>query len=140
MERTLVFKLKLPDLVEHIIFEFLDYKLRCGKYIKQLTIDSSIQKLITRRPKVEEVYYTYYDWQDNKSLSLYTDDDDGIYIYDEYGYEKYFMVSIVTKYIKRKSFLENTLEISYNYNDRNFFRIETKLYDYDYDGSKHWVD
>ena len=133
------FCLKLPNLAQHIILEFLDYKLRCGKYIKQLPKDLPIYKQILYRPQVEEEYYCWNDWNNNDNIYEYIDENGLICYCDELGNETYFMISIIIKYIKRKNTIEKTLEISYSYYDRNIFRIEDHLYDYDFDGSKHKV-
>jgi hypothetical protein len=134
------FCLKLPNLVQHIILEFLDYKLRSGKYIKQLPKDLPIYELILNRQKVKEIYYSYEDWYNNENI-YYIEDENGIFYYfDQYGNETYFMISIIIEYIKRKNWIENTLEIKYSYHDRNIFKIECHKYDYDFDGSKHEVE
>jgi hypothetical protein len=129
----------LPDLAQHTILEFLDYKLRCGKYIKRLPKDLPIYKYILNRPRIEEEYYSWDDWRYNTILYKYDNEDGSYVICDEYGYTTYFMISLVIGTIKRKSWLENTMEISYSSSDRNTFRVQLHLYDYDFDGSKHRV-
>jgi len=130
---------KLPNLAQHIILEFLDYKLRSGKYIKQLPKDLPIYELILNRPDVEEIYYSYNDWNNNENIYEIEDENGLIYYCDQYGNETYFIISIIMKYIKRKNLIENTLEIKYSFYDRNIFKIESHKYDYVFDGSKHEV-
>lgn len=126
----------LPDLAQHTVLEFLDYKLRCGKYIKRLPKDLPIYKYILKRPKVEEEYYSWHDWRDSEYLYKYDNEDGTFDICDEEGNTKYFKISLVINCFKRKYWCENTMEISYSYSDRNTYKIEVQLYDYDYDGSK----
>jgi hypothetical protein len=132
----------LPDLAQHIILEFLDYKLRCGKYIKQLPKNLPIYKDILNRPEVKIEYYCWDDWYNSKYVYKYEDDDEDdidYYIGDEDGNKTYFIISIIIEFIKRKNWIEKTLEIKYAHNDRNTFSVNTILYDYDYDGTKHII-
>jgi hypothetical protein len=139
----------LPDLARHIILEYLNYKLRCGKYIKQLPKDLPIYQCILNRPQVEEK--SYYRYRPDELVYDYNKDDGTYYDYneddeydeddeDEDNVKKYFLLSLEIKYFKRKCWLANTLVISYSYNDRNVFKVESQLYEYDYDGTKHRVD
>ena len=128
---------QLPDLAQHIILEFLDYRLRCGKYIRQIPKDLPIYNLIRNRPQVEELYFSQHD--DRVVGAYYDNINDVYYDHDEDGYETYFKISLIMKYVKRKGWLEKTLEIDYSYGDRNKYRIQNHLYDFDFDGSKHSV-
>jgi len=131
----------LRDLVQYIILEYLDYKLRCRKYIKQLPKDLLIYKCILDRPEVEEVYYCNEDYSNNSEFIFEYKDDEGFHCYfgDEFGNESYFAVTLVTNFFKRKYWTKKTIEISYAYSDRNTFKVEQNMYDYDYDGSRHRI-
>ena len=128
----------LPDLAQHVILEFLDYKLRCGRYMRQLPNNLPIYRSIIDRPDVEEVCYGWEDfYYGNEYIFKYEREDGTFYYGDNDGNESYFMISLPMKSFKeRKYWLENIIEISYSYSDRNIYRIQTNEYEYDYDGSR----
>jgi len=130
----------LPDLVQHIILEYMDYKLRRGKYIKQLPRDLPIYKYILNRPAVKEEYYTWDDFIESEFVFEYEDDDGYPHYCDEDGNDTYCMISLVTNIFKRKYWTERTIDISYSFCDRNTFKVEQNTYDYDFDGSRHRIE
>lgn len=129
--------LALPDLAQHTILEFLDYNLRRGKYIKKLPKDLPVYNLILNRPEVEEKYYNNYDYHTYRFINRNVNEDGSCYYCDEDGCDSYFLISIVTKFSKRKSWVEHTMEIKYSYYNRNSYDIDYHIYDYDFDGSRH---
>ena len=130
----------LPDLAQHTILEYMDYKLRHGKYIKQLPRDLPIYKYLLNRPTVEEEYYTWDDFIKSEHVFEYDDEDGYHYYCDEDGNDTYCMISLVTNIFKRKSLVERTIDISYSFSDRNIYKVEDHLYDYDFDGSRHRIE
>jgi hypothetical protein len=126
---------RLPDLAQHNILEYLDYKLRRGKYIKQLSKDLSIYKLLQYRPVVEEVYF---DGNHECAVGHYIDDDNKTRYYDEDGYESYFTIPMITRELRRgHNCMEEILELSYSFGDRSKYLVEKISYKYDYYGTPH---
>jgi hypothetical protein len=125
----------LPDLAQHIILEFLNYRLRCGKYIRQLPKDLPIYDLIKIRPREEWLYFT----QDDHPVHItehYDEDNDQYYYTDDDGYDSFFKISIVTNSYCQYSnnprhddeWYEERLEYSYSYGDRSLYMINKYLY------------
>ena len=129
----------LPDLAQHTILEFMGYKLRCGKYMQQLPKDLPIYHSILNRPEVEEIHYTLVDFENSEFLYKYDNEDGTFDICDEDGYDTYFIISLVMNSFKRKYWIENVMEICYAYSDRNTFKVDVNVYEYDFDGSRCMV-
>ena len=127
---------RLPDLAQHSILEYLDYKLRRGKYIKQLSKGLSIYKLLQYRPAVEELYFDGYH---ECVVGSYIDDDNKTRYYDEDGYESYFMIPMITCKLRRgdRWSVEEILELSYSFGDRSKYLLEKYSYKYDDYGTPH---
>lgn len=127
---------RLPDLVQHIILEFLDWRLRCGKHIRRLPSDLPVYSLLEERPPVE---IHYYEKNHPHVVGEYYDDEGWLHYYDEDGNDSYFRISLITQMIKRKYYITEEIEISYSFTDRGKYCLEKHDYEEDYDGSKHWV-
>jgi len=52
---------KIPDELQREIFEFLDYKLRCGVYIMQIPKQIYIYTLLLERKEITENLYISFD-------------------------------------------------------------------------------
>ena len=125
--------LMLPDLVQHIILEFLDYRLRNKKYIRQLSRDLPVYKLILDRPCVKKYYFVPDYNSPVQIFENYDEEYDEYYYTDDLGNDSYFKVSIVTKkYGYRHYTFEDRLEISYSYNDKECYIIEKWKYQQTY--------
>jgi hypothetical protein len=119
---------KLPDLVQHIILEFLNYKWRNGKFIRQLPKDLSIYRYIKKRPIIKEKYFT----EDDPEHYIWYNDDGSFNICDQYGNNTYFEISFVLKTIKRKSHIDKVMELRYCCFDRELVNVIVQYYDEDY--------
>lgn len=124
----------LPNLAQHIILEFLDYKLRNGKYIRQLPKDLPIYNYILNRQQVIEKCYDVYDFMRSKNVFPYENERGYVYYGDVNGFDKYYLISLVVNGFRRKYWTETTIDILYSYSDRNIYEVTSSLYDYDYDG------
>jgi len=89
--------------------------------MKQLPRDLPIYQLILNRTAVEEIYYTLVDFYNSEYLYKYENEDGTFDIYDEYGFDTYFIISLVIKRAKYNHWLEKMMEICYSYSDRNTF-------------------
>lgn len=121
---------RLPHLAQHIILEFLDYRLRSGKYIRRLPKKLGIYTMVQERPIMEEFYLE----SDNPLVvSNYFDDDGEEFFCDGYGNDTYFRCSITTKIYdlgtKRKYFYENSIDLAYSLSDRGTFSVRHMRYD-----------
>jgi len=122
---------RLPDLAQHLILEYLDYKWRCGKFIRQLPRDLPIYQYLKERPEVKERYFNFDDPE--HCVEYY---DDGSWdLCDEYGNKTYFAIEFVLKYVKRKYYYQKVMEIRYCGFDRELVNVNIECYDTDYDGS-----
>ena len=120
---------KLPDLVQHSILEFLNYKWRNGKFIKQLPKDLPIYNYIKQRPIVEEKYFT----EDDPEHCKWYNNDGSFELCDEYGNRTYFEIKFLLKTIKRKSYIDKVMELRYCRFDRELVNVIVQYYDFDYD-------
>jgi len=133
----------LPDLVESRILEYLGYKQRCGKYMKQLPRDLPIYDMLMNRPIVEKRYYSDDEevFEGNTFQHEYIDENgEDYYFGDEDGCEFYFIVSINKReYKKSRGYFVETVDIMYSASDRNISKAVEEVYEYDYDNSKQKV-
>ena len=121
-------RLPLPDFPRHLILEYLDYKLRNKKYIKQLSKYQIVcfEENFSERP---EVLYFDDDFYDEEIENEYGNDE--FYTYGRYE---------IQFYIKFKKYhdlgIDKLVVLSYSPFDRNEFDIRNKYLEYDFDG-KH---
>jgi len=131
----------LPDLAQHIILEFLNYRLRNGKYIRRIPVDLPIYSLLKDRSETHEIFFTPEDspvrvnehYDEGNADYYYTDDD---------GNTTFFRVSISTKeYCKgrgrKAEYFQHRLEINYCYDDRSAYII--RKYEYQQIHCDFWV-
>jgi len=88
-----------------------------------------IHELILERPHVEKVYFNLND--NPVYVTEHYDEDNNCYYYlDEYGYDSYFKVSLVTnrQYCGKNDIKESRLELSYCCGDRSLILIEKHEY------------
>lgn len=116
----------MPDLAQHIILEFIGYKLRNCRYIKQLKNEKLdiIEKLLFDSNKYLEFEY--------KEKEMYDENTDEYYI-EEYRYI-YFWIS---SEIRRKRNIEKYIVLRQSIYDSNDFYMFNEWFDVDFDGSKH---
>jgi hypothetical protein len=119
-------QLPLPDLSQHIILEFLDYKLRNKKYIKQLSKYriACFEDEFSERPEVEYFEEEVYEERHN-------DEDSEYYIFSKYEIQ----FNVLYK-IYHGDAIDKFVVLSYSPFDRNDFDVQIKYIQYDYDG-KH---
>jgi len=115
---------KLPDLPQHIILEYLGYKLRLRKYIKSLPKDLPIYQLLWDRPKTEEFVFTEDDHPVN-IIEHYDDNGDFYYVDEENG-KTFFRVMLVTKVLRGDE--EEAIEIAYSCWDRWAYTVKKYRY------------
>lgn len=147
-DMIIVNKLNLPEPAEKNILEFLNYKLKNGKYMKQLSKDLPIYKLILERPIAK--FRNYYDHDFNNNYFY----EDTNYDYEEnYSEEqlnyfkkynilyKYFLVSFDLDFCLLDGMnAVKMMLIKYFYNDKNKYRIEYKYFYINYDGTRRESD
>ena len=100
---------KIPDLPQHIILEFLGYKRRNGKYMKQFPKNMYIHKLIQEK---SDVIYKNSEYVISIDIKFRF-------------YHNYFIVK--------------TIMIYYDPNDRNNSICIINDYSVDFDGSRHII-
>jgi len=121
------FCFRLPDLAEHIILEYLDYRLRNGKYIRRLPKDLPVYELLSERPCAIECVFKK---DDVPNLGEYYDENGNVYYYDDDGYNCFYRIILVksVSFQKRDFPVEETIDLSFSYGDRNKFQIEACRY------------
>jgi len=122
----------LPDFVQHIILEFLDFKLRNGKYIRRIPVDLPVYSLLQNRPKTREIFFTATD-SPVRVNRHYDEENDIYYFTDDNENLSFFETSILIKeYCTGRGHLsesfQDRLEINYCYNDRNAYTIQKSKY------------
>lgn len=141
----LVNKLNFPGPVEKNILEFLNYKLRNGKYMKQIPKDNNIYDLIMKIPKIKFRHYYDHDYYNNYFYEDTDYDNEKInYSKEQLDYfekhkifYKYFIVSFDLHFCKLNG--KNAVKImniKYFYDDKNKYRIEYKYFYVNYDGTR----
>jgi hypothetical protein len=115
----------MPHLPQHIILEFLDYKLRNRKYIKQ------IQK--ERLDKMERLIFRYKNYVDyySEEEEIYDENTETYYI-ERYRYI-YFWISNV---IYHKCNIAKYVVFKQSVYDSNDFSVFIEYYDVDFDGTE----
>ena len=130
-----------PDLVQHIILEFLDYRLRNGKYIRRIPADLPIYELLQNRPKTQEIFFNLED-SPVRVNEHYDEGNDDYYYTDDDGNTTFFRVSILTKeycqgHGRKVEYFQHRLEVSYCYDDYSAYMI--RKYKYQEIHSDFWV-
>lgn len=143
--QILISKLNIPEPAEKNILEFLNYKLRNGKYIKQMSKDIPIYKLLLERPIVkfrnfyDYEYYNNYDYEDTNYNYNEIFSNEQLDYFNKYNIiYKYFIISFDIKFYKfQGSNVVKMMHIKYSYFDKNKYSIEYRHYYVYNDSHRH---
>ncbi len=130
----------LPNEATDLIIEFLGYKLRNKKYIKQLPKNLKIYKLLSQMSDV--IYYDAYEYldeydsmaMDNNAIANLSNNLIMNYFMGEFSYCITFDLSFA-EYHRQNTV--KTMEIYYSFYDRSNYKVVIKYYFLDYDDSRH---
>ena len=131
MEKLLIERLHLPDLPQHYIFEFLDYNLHRGKYIKKIPnhILTKLDDLI-RNPKNNVFVNDRYSYDYDNDGNEFIDVENSFVVIELWLYGKLYHRDLVHK----------AIEIKHSHEDKNKCYVSTVYYAEDFDGSIHDYD
>jgi hypothetical protein len=113
----------MPNLPQHIILEFLDYKLRNRKYIKQIQKErlDKMERLIFR-------YKNYVDYYYSEEVEIYNE------ITDEYRIEQYrYIYFWISNKKYHNSSINKYIVFKQSVYDTNDFSVLNEYFDVDFD-------
>jgi len=116
----------MPHLPQHIILEFLDYKLRNRKYIKQIQKErlDKMERLIFR-------YKNYVDYYYSEEVEIYNE------ITDEYRIEQYrYIYFWISNKKYHNSSINKYIVFKQSVYDTNDFSVLNEYFDVDFDGTE----